>query len=189
MTIYKVHSDTQNFQSFQIDSEDLLDLLDPYIGEQKAFVLGTLDTRVSSYWEPLDISFFHNEGTIDLPDVGECGHGLFVLNPKAYDALAELLEPYGEFLPCNLLGDVGYIFHCCNSKGMSDAQVSYREHEGTPVEVESLAFPNVTDDFFKARNAVTFDFLCSDRFVNAAQSAGLKGLVFAENLAARSLLD
>ncbi|WP_346836716.1 hypothetical protein [Microbulbifer sp. SAOS-129_SWC] len=183
MTIYKIFADAINFQSFSYDNEDFLDILDPHVGELQAMRLGMVDTPVANFWEPLELSFFQNEGTVDLPDIGICGPSLLGMNQKAYDAVAPLIGPLGEFLPCQLLGGTGYIFHCLNFKSISDDQVAYRTQNGMAYEVESLAFPGERDSIFMAQNAVTADLFCNESVVSAVKEARLTGLVFSENLA------
>ncbi|WP_323844360.1 hypothetical protein [Microbulbifer magnicolonia] len=181
--IYKIFEDSQNYQSFTLDVEDYLDLLDPHIGEQVAMQLGTLDVPVADFWKPLDVTYFQNEGTVALPDIGMWRPGFLILNQKAEEALHDLLSPFGEFLPCNLPGGRCCLYHCLNSKPIEVDQISYRMHGETHVEVESLTFPEpLKDHIFKARNEVSFDLFCSDEVVSRIDGAGLRGLLFSSEL-------
>ena len=185
MTVYKIHDDVSSCQSLTLDTEDFLDLLDPHIGESAAMQLGMKNIKVGDCWESLELSYFHNEGTIDLADVSMWRPGIMLLNQKAYDSLSDLLAPFGEVMPCELHGGKGYFFNCLNLQPTEVADVEYRMHKGMFVQVESIAFPeSLSDDVFKHQNETAFVMYCSERFVAAVEASGLRGLLFTKDLAA-----
>lgn len=86
-------------------------------------------TRLAPAWIPLEVQFLTDDGmdydasadgyearNSDCPWVEGC---LFVLlSERASEALASLLEPYGEFLPapCPEVGKTYSIYHCLNHR-------------------------------------------------------------------------
>ncbi|WP_338353191.1 hypothetical protein, partial [Thalassolituus oleivorans] len=120
----KPFDDVKNYQSYWIDLEDYLDLLDPHIGEKTAMQLGRTDIRVKEYWKQLDVTLFQNEGTVDIPDISLWDPGMILMNNRAYKFLSDFFEPYGEFLPCNVLGREGYLFHCLNIREFKNDEVT-----------------------------------------------------------------
>ena len=78
----KPFDDVKNYQSYWIDLEDYLDLLDPHIGEKTAMQLGRTDIRVKEYWKQLDVTLFQNEGTVDIPDISLWDPGMILMNNR-----------------------------------------------------------------------------------------------------------
>ena len=108
-----------------------------------------------------------------------------LLNQKAYDSLSDLLAPHGELLPCELHGGNGYFFNCLNLQPTEVADVEYRMYKGMCVEVKSIAFPDsLSDDVFKHSSEKGFQMYCSEKFVEAVEASGLRGLLFTKDLAA-----
>lgn len=178
----KIFDNLRNYQSYWIDNEDYLELLDPYIGENEAMMLGIRNTPVKNFWKPLDVTLFQNEGTVDIPDISEWG-GMLCLNKKAYDVLHEYLEPYGEFLPCNVLGKQGYLFHCLNIREFRDSEVEYIIHGEYHSDLKSVSFPKgMNDHMVVGINKISFDMYCSDEVASIIKKENLKGLLLYENL-------
>lgn len=179
----KPFNDVKIYQSYIIDNEDYLDLLDPYIGEREAMLLGIRKVSVEKYWKPLDITLFQNEGTVDIPDISEWG-GMLCLNKKAYNVLHGYLEPYGEFLPCNVLGKEGYLFHCLNIREFQDDEIAYRMHGDIYSEISSLSFPkNMKDHIITGINKMYADLYFSDEVAEVIEKENLKGLLLVRDVA------
>lgn len=180
MNIYKLVDDVIQTQSLSLDVEDFLDLLDPHIGESQAMLLGQQNIAIESFWEPLELNLYPNEGAVHPADISTWRSGLMLMNQKAYDALSDLLNPYGEFLPCSLHDSPAYFFNCLNLKSPEDAHIKYRMHNDIYAEVESIEF-DTSDTIFKHENKVSFEIYVSEQFVEAASKANLRGLTFKTN--------
>ena len=140
--IFRIEADVSEYQSIVFDIDDYLDVLDPSIGEKQAMFLPMVNLAVAEFWSPIELSYFHNEGTIDLADVSLWKSGLLLMNQKGYDALRDVLTDSGEFLPCELHGKAAYIFNCLELKPENGAKVSYKEKEGWKQSVEAIEFPD-----------------------------------------------
>ncbi|CAM3841499.1 hypothetical protein [Parendozoicomonas haliclonae] len=185
MTLYKVHEDAGGYQSLTLDIDDFLDLLDPHIGEAAAMQLGKKNISIRAFWKPLELGYYRNEGAVSLADISIWRSGGLLLNQKAFNALKEVLTPFGEILPCELHGNPAFFFNCLNLKPTNAAQIRYRMHQDIYAEVESITFlENERDDVFKHENKVSFTFYCSQKLVEAYKQADLRGLAFTENLIA-----
>ena len=179
MKIYRIEADVSECQSIVFDIDDYLDVLDPSIGEKQAMFLPMVNLSVAEVWSPIELSYFQNEGTIDLADVSLWKSGLLLMNQKGYDALHDVLAGNGEFLPCELQGKAAYIFNCLELKPESGAKVSYKEKEGWKQSVAGVDFPSGWNEaLFKFKNELTFDLYGSETFRTAFEGSGLKGLRF-----------
>lgn len=61
-------------------------------------------------WEAPTLGWVRDDDTVDLPHLCEA----IALRPRARDALAELLEPYGELLPLDTETGTVWAFRCLN---------------------------------------------------------------------------
>lgn len=182
--MYKVHGDTENFQSLYLDNENYLESLHPHVSEVEAMGLGFSEMKVAEFWKPQKILVYLNEGTVSIPDISIWRTGLLLMNEKAFNALHDILGPYGEFLPCTMLGAVGYAFHCTTIHVFTDDEAKYSMLDDIYAEVTALEFkPPRVEDIVTGLNHVTFDSFFSDRLVNRIHEFGLKGLLFSRNLA------
>ncbi|MDK2777600.1 MAG: hypothetical protein KYX62_08065 [Pseudomonadota bacterium] len=161
------------------DIDDYLDLLDPHIGEKKAMFLPMENIAVADFWQPIELSYFQNEGSVDLADVSLWKSGLLLMNQKGYDALHDVLAGCGEFLSCELHGKAAYLFNCLDLKPENGARVSYKEKGGWKQSVEAIGFPaEWNEPVFKFKNELTFDLYAAEAFKAAYDSHKLKGLCF-----------
>jgi len=179
MTTHRIDADIKNCQSIVFDIDDYLDVLDPSIGEKQAMFLPMVNMTVADFWQPIDLSYFQNEDSVDLADVSLWKAGLLLMNQKGYDALHDVLASNGEFLPCELHGRAAYIFNCLELKPESGAKVSYKEKEGWKQSVTGGDFPSDWNEpLFKFKNELTFNLYGSEAFKAAYDSNELKGLCF-----------
>ena len=179
MTIYRIEAGVSECQSIVFDIDDYLDVLDPSIGEKQAMFLPMVNLSIAEVWSPIELSYFQNEGTIDLADVSLWKSGLLLMNQKGYDALHDVLAGNGEFLPCELHGKAAYIFNCLELKPENGAKVSYKEKEGWKQSVEAIEFPcGCNEALFKFKDELTFNLYGSEAFKLAYDSNELKGLYF-----------
>lgn len=187
MMNYKIHADVNNCQSLTLDIEDFLDLLDPTIGEETAMALGHKNLSVADGWLPLELGYYHNEGTVDLADVSIWRMGLLLLNKKAHDALSALLAPHGELLSCELHDETGYLFNCMNLKSTDSASIDYNRHGDLFIDINAMSIPTEEgENIFKLKTETNFELYSSEALVNTYQAAGLKGLLFSQDLASNT---
>ena len=178
----KPFDDVVNYQAYWIDNEDYLDLLDPHIGEDMAMKLGTKNIPVSKFWKPLDVTLFQNEGTVDIPDISEWNR-MLCMNEKAFNILNKYLEPYGEFLPCNVLGKNGYLFHCLNFREFKESEVQYEMYEGDYDQVISVSFPeDFNDHIVMGKTEVNSNLYFSNELGRVIKIEGLKGLILSDDI-------
>lgn len=179
MRIFRIEADVSECQSIVFDIDDYLDVLEPSIGEKQAMFLPMVNLTVADFWQPIVLSYFQNEGAVELADVSLWKSGLLLMNQKGYDALHEVLAGSGEFLPCELHGKAAYIFNCLELKPEHGAKVSYKEKESWKQSVEAIDFPaEWNEPLFKFKNELTFNLYASEAFRVAYDSNGLKGLSF-----------
>lgn len=180
--MFKIFNDNRKYQSYWIDNEDYLDLLDPTIGEQTAMFIWNYSSSIREFWQSLDVTLFHNEGTVDIPDISEW-NGMLCMNEKSYDALHEYLDPYGEFLPCNILGKQGYLFHCMNIRQFKKDEVEYITHNGAHSDLKSVSFPkNMKDHVITGINEICPNIYLSDEVVRVIHQENIKGLFLTKEL-------
>ena len=181
--MFKLFNDLYKYQSYFIDNSNFLDLLDPFIGELEGMRLSVSSVAVKEFWKPLEVEVFHNEGTVDLPDLSIWRLGLVVMTKRAYESLVSLLSPFGEFLPVKLLGETGYLYHCTNIRQFSDSEVTYRMHGDIFAGVSSLKFSEGFND-----HCVTGIYkVCSDTYFSkevamVIKEQNLTGLLLSDDL-------
>ena len=156
--MYKLLEDQEHFHTLSLDTNEYLDLLDPYIGELAAMNLPKRNMSIAQYWRP--ISFIlsnNNEGATKVPDWSFYTAGNLILNEKAKVALEQLLLGSGELLP--LKSDQGryYFFNCLENMD-NDKQ-----------KIKSV-------NIFKASPTVGIDLICTGKLKTIAEEAGLVGM-------------
>jgi hypothetical protein len=185
MTTYKVHADVRHYQSIVFDTDDYLDVLDPSIGEKEAMFLPVVNKSIREHWSPIELSYFHNEDTVDLADISIWKSGLLLMNEKAHKSLAAALSSYGEFLSCELHGKPAYIFNALVLKSDREANITYATKNGWKQGVASLEFnPIVDEPLFKFHTEQTFGLFCSEAFKQLCEIGQLKGIYFTADLTA-----
>lgn len=181
--MFKLFDDLYQYQSYFIDNEDFLELLDPHIGERSAMRLSTSSTTIKDFWKPLEVEVFHNQNTIDLPDISTWQVGMIIMNQRAHEALSDLLSPFGEFLPVELLGKTGYLYHCTNIHHFLETEVTYRMHGDIYAGVTHLQFSDNFDAHIATGiHKVNSDMYCSEAVAKAISDNKLTGLLLIKDL-------
>jgi len=94
--IYLIHPDIKLYKSFVINSKEARRKL----GQETMFHFDARPQTYSDDWQPLGIEFasLSNSKKVKMPDITTRNGRLF-LNQSAYDALHNMLDAHGEFLP------------------------------------------------------------------------------------------
>jgi hypothetical protein len=139
-------------------------------------------------WQPMTIEPLRDEhNPAGEKPVGDCtlvGSDVPVFSPKAVELLIDLLEPNGELLPMDFLGETwfGYnITTVLRALDRTKSQVEYFPGTDRAMFIDRWAFvPGaITSPIFKVPEKLTVA-LVTDEFVNAVNAARLKGLAFPE---------
>jgi len=184
--IYKLRFDRNEHLVFEISPEEL----EKKLGEDHFFLLD--EPKWAGFWKTLEAEFHDDsddQNVQSLPDITCWFTDQLVLSDKAYRALSEVLDSYGEFLPV-LYKDMPYwVFHVTKLTGLdvinSDDSSRVVEASGH-IDVTKMLFINskienqlvLKNEFDGYRNVY-----CSDEFKALVENAGLGGLVFSEELA------
>jgi hypothetical protein len=182
--IYKVFDNNTEYQSFHIDMEEFLDVMDSSIGEQDAMQFSQLNIAMADNWEPLRVSYTQNEDCGNaLPDIGIWKSASLILSERAAEVLKPLISEYGEFLPVTCVGNTHYVFNCLTNID-ADKAASVRVMEGEFfMDVAALTFPEATKEVvFKSSFENSRNIFCSEAFKDAVESNGLGGIYFGEDL-------
>ncbi len=183
--IYRLRFDRFNYMVFDIWPDEV----EAKLGDM--FILH--EPLWKTFWKPLcaqftDDSDKHN--VIKLPDITCWFTDRLALNQTAYDALASLLEPYGELLPVTCEGVPYWILHVTKKTGMEVVELtkSHREviEEADYIGMQSLVFKEE-----KLKDLLIFqtefsgykNIYCTEKFKALVEAAGLKGLLFSTDLA------
>jgi hypothetical protein len=139
-------------------------------------------TQVQEIWKPLEVEVFQNENTVDLPDLS-IWRDLIIMNQRAHEALSDLLSPFGEFLPVELLGKNGYLYHCTNIHHFSETEVTYQMHGDIYAGVTHLQFSeNFDAHIVTGIHKVNSDMYCSEAVAKVIQDNKLTGLLLIKDL-------
>ncbi|BFM10649.1 hypothetical protein R50072_08020 [Simiduia litorea] len=182
MTIYKLRYRFKSYLSINITNEEMWAKLGKPLYPR--------GESVSSIWQPMSASFintFDETANGKQPDIADWETNM-VFGPKAYDALASMLLPFGEFLPLSIEGEVWYVFNATTIYNTVDDSAS-QQHimDGVIMGVDELLF-----DESKLGPAPVFrtDFddrmsvYCNQAFKDAVQAQGFEAVLFREDLTA-----
>lgn len=142
-------------------------------------------------WVPLEIQFSDDSDRQNVttpPDISCWFTNELILNEKAYLAIGEQLEPYGELLPANCEGIGYWVLHVTRRTGMDavDLEQSAREVAASGViELQTLAFNDdaINDELiFKTEYNDFQSIFCTETFKELVEAADLKGLAFSSDL-------
>jgi hypothetical protein len=139
-------------------------------------------TQVQEIWKPLEVEAFQNENTVDLPDLS-IWRDLIIMNQRAFEALSDLLSPFGEFLPVELLGKTGYLYHCTNIHHFSETEVTYQMHGDIYAGVTHLQFSeNFDAHIVTGIHKVYANTYCSEAVAKVIKDNKLTGLLLIKDL-------
>lgn len=180
--IYLIHPNIKLYKSFLINSKEARRKL----GQETMFHFDPRPQSYSNDWQPLDIEFasLSNSKKTKMPDITTRNGRLF-LNQSAYDALHNMLDAHGEFLPIKHKDGDGYLFNILEDAKTNDAldtKLSTRNEYG---DVQSVEFH---EDKLEGALVVRTEFdsyqgvYCTEVFKNAVEGADLKGITFSADL-------
>ncbi|WP_086933047.1 hypothetical protein [Agarilytica rhodophyticola] len=186
MTLYSVHENSEKFATLGFDQDQMFT------------VFGKLRNQFSVNYQPkpyaeklidpLKVNFGLEDpptsaGT-EIPDISN-HYGRLFLNPKAYDALKDLLKNDGEFLPVVYENGKGYIFNTLSvaeSVDGLDKKLSLKNEYG---DVRNVAFDkNRVGDFMIFRTSFDnyINAYVHQKLKDAIEDADLHGVYFSIDL-------
>ncbi|MFC1750818.1 hypothetical protein ACFL2V_18660 [Pseudomonadota bacterium] len=183
MSIYRIHPDRFNFQLITISSGEILGKL----GEEYPFHIDPTPKSYAAVWNPLVVEYYdssENKTPAQIPDI-TIDSGRLYLSEEAYEGLADILSPFGEFLPILVLQKNAYVFNplkIAEDIGGVNTKLSFKNDWG---DLESLAFH---DD--KVKEFVVFrsefdgymGLFCQEAFKLKIEALGLQGIIFSKDL-------
>jgi len=183
---YKVFDNNKQFQSFHIDMEEFLDVMDPAIGELTAMQFSQNNVALAEHWKPLKVTYFQNEDSGNaIPDIGIWHGTSLILSEKAMAVLSPIIECYGEILPVVCEGHPHFIFNCRTQVDADLTQSKQIMSEGYFMSIETLVFPASGDAcLFKSPFENSQSIFCSNKFKKTVEANELGGIYFGTDLTA-----
>lgn len=191
MTIYKLRFDRENYLNVFISPHEVEEKLgDPFLLTPSATEEENLNW--SAFWQPLKIEFCDDSDSKNVttpPDITWWHNNQLILNQKAYDVLSDALNPYGELLPLTCEGKPYWMFHVTARTRIDAVDTHNSERTIDPmglVEIQKLSFKkNAIKDLlvFKTEyNNYLYNIYCTEAFKLLVEEAGIKGLVFSNDM-------
>jgi len=184
--IYRLRYDRENFLVFYISPHEIgAKLGNPFVLRRNPI------SAWKENWKPLSVEFADESDKKDVtapPDITVWFTDNLVLNQRAYQALQDTLSPYGEFLPVHCEGIEYWVLHItkCADPGAIDEKNSARHiDESSFINLERLAFnEDKLSDVLLFRTEYTGyrNIYCTEKFKTLIEGAGLKGLLFTDDL-------
>jgi hypothetical protein len=186
MTIYRINNDGWKYQDPSIDLERVIANVPEAIEDSIAFQFPQHNLALASTWSTVPLSFKQiMPDSQDVPDICTWHGACLILSPKAYDAIGQLISPFGEFLPVDYEGAVYQIFNCRTFGRTDDINSKVEQFDGIPMGAEKLAF-NAVDVIdkviFKTQLNRCASCFCGDLLKEAIEKAGLCGIRFETDL-------
>lgn len=176
MTVYKISFDRENFLSVNIEIDELFEKM----GEDFLFLNGT---KRSKEWQAVAADFYSfngNDKSCFMPDISDW-LGNMVLSQKAYVALKDNLDKFGEFLEININNEHWYIYNVTSISNAVDESLS--KHTVMNGEVSSVEKIIINENdlnapIFKIDYDELVSTFCTDDFKNLVLNNQLKGIKF-----------
>lgn len=186
MIVYRINNDGWKYRDPSIDLEQVIANVPEEIEDSVAFHFPQHNLALVGTWTPVRLSFKQLlPDPQDVPDICTWHGACLILSPKAYNAIGQLISPFGEFLPMDYEGAVYRIFNCRTFGRADDINSKAEQFEGIAMGAEKLAF-NTIDVIDKAIFKTQLNYcaccFCGDLFKNAVEKAGLRGIRFESNL-------
>lgn len=177
---YRIQPEQEQYMYFELDAYDFLDKL----GEE--FELSDFGKPMQKAWQPIKGKFYPKiGGATAAPDITTYSTDLLVLNQKAYDALKDTLEPFGELLPILVEDQTYYLLNVLSrlADEVIDAENSeyeYYDEEEVGFKVLNFDANKIPQDslLFCIQNKFAYNIYCDDRLKSLIQDKGLAGLHF-----------
>lgn len=186
MTIYRINNDGWKYRDPNIDLEAVIANVPEDIEDRMAFQFPQYNLALAETWKSVTLEFkVLLPEPQDVPDICTWHGACLILSPKAYDAIGQLISPFGEFLPVDYEGAVYQIFNCRTFGRTDDINSKVEQFEGVPVGAEKLAF-NAVDVIdkviFKTQLNHCAACFCGGLFKDVVEKAGLRGVRFETDL-------
>jgi hypothetical protein len=178
--VFKLSDDDGGFDTLHIPGDADLERS---VGEHQF-----LGVPIGETWSPMAIEPFRDEdylaGEKPLGDCTMLGATKPVFSPKAVELLIDLLEPNGELLPMEFLGETWFGYNITTVLDALDrarSQLAFYPGTDEVLNVERYVFISsaITSPIFKIPEMLSVA-LVTEEFVNAVSAARLKGLAFPE---------
>lgn len=186
MTVYRINNDGWKYQDPSIDLERVIANVPEEIEDSMAFQFPQHNLALATTWSTVPLNFKQiMPDSQGVPDICTWHGACLILSPKAYDAVGQLISPFGEFLPVDYEGVVYQIFNCRTFGRTDDINSKVERFEGVPMEVDKLAFNalEVSDKaIFKTQLNHCACCFCGDLFKEAIEKAELCGIRFETDL-------
>lgn len=189
--IYKLKPALLSCNQFALDQDEIEEKL----GEDCLIFMDSRPTHYLPHWQTIGVAFFdeYPGGSKDKqnPDIMPDNLGKLFVNARARATLKPLLENAGEWLPVLADGEPGYLFNPLqlaeDYQAVDDAGVT-RDRWGA---LEAVAFVESRLAGIALFRTAVDDYrgiYCNEAFRQAAEAAGLKGVVFSADLGDRPLV-
>jgi hypothetical protein len=176
---YRIQPDLDAFPPFKLDNFDFLNKL----GDK--LELSDFGKPVKNDWKPVKGTYVINAYTSTIPDITTWQTDMLALNQKAYDALKDMLETFGELLPIEVNDETYYLFNVVerlpdDAIDMDNSEYEYYEEEPVGFRILNLDAKNIPEErmIFCVQNDFAYNLYCDDRFIKLLEEKGLKGLHF-----------
>ncbi|HTF94719.1 MAG TPA: response regulator receiver protein [Cellvibrio sp.] len=162
MKIFKIDNDGFRYQELDLFIDDFIDAFPADMSDIAIHDFSRNNMSLAPYWPSMVTGFSVIEGKENLiPDIAAWIDATLLLSPRSYRLLGDLLSPYGEFLPIQIDNEIYQIFNCL-----------------TVVDVHSRSQDEVVFKPLEITDGIAMATYCTDRFREAVQSFGLKGIIF-----------
>lgn len=183
MTIYAVRYSTNPYYRY-VDYETihLLDIAPEEMTTDQVLDFSETNVPMGSWWQVPEIDYL--DGDEDKPDITIWQNATLLLSPRAHRLLADMMKPYGEFLPVQLEGETHQLFNCLMF-GDEDKSSTEFEYDGDQrLGLKTLVFHASCDEIllFKSKSNKGLTTFCNQKFKDALESFKLKGLTFDREL-------
>lgn len=185
--VYKILPDYEHYCSFSLPMKNLYMALGGKVPLKQLMHFYKHNLLLGDNWNDIKASFVSIEEVTsgnEIPDVTTWSRGALVFSEKAL-AVFDWLGDLGELLPVTTENGRYWIFNCTTIAQADEANSQRLVDYGQVMDVDKLAFlPGSVGgkDIFKTDYDGFRNIFCSDRFKSELESAGLKGLLFSENL-------
>lgn len=184
MTVYKLRADRSHYLNVYISPDEIEAKLGDY------FLLD--ESLWSEFWKPVEATFQDDSDKKNVtlpPDITMWyTSNNLVVSQKGYDALRDVLQPYGEWLPVTCAGNQYWLLHTTKKTDMDAVDLKQSDRfveQGDFVELKKLVFKDeAVNDLlvFQTPYSGYRNLYCTETFKTLVENAGLSGLIFSDDL-------
>jgi len=174
------------YQLLRNDSDFMMPYFHPDEAEEKFgdddFIIFTKPRSYLDSWIPLELKFAMDDSLPVIPMISTWQNYL-VLHESAYLELKDLLENFGEFLPCQHQDSKFYLFNPLtiaeDLNGVIPNSVTRRNELLSGIRFDEKKLDGVP--VFRSKESY-ITIYCSEIFKKAVEESDLQGLLFNTNL-------